>query len=251
MTAIYDDSRLTYDSLSVSYDGYVLVPLAGDQPAPTGALSARLQARRATAGVQPGPTGTLASRFKTFHVSLAGSQPPASAELSLRRPLQVRRLDGFQPVTPVFLYEEPGYTYEDVRLVYEGGAAATLTYRRLFILRGVQPAGSGSLSWRPTSFRRQLTGDQPAGAWQLTRAATWHRTVLGQQDLGGWRHLYLETHRHWPPLASTQPPATGELATHRIFKRTLPGFQPWPYTIRYEEPGVTYEEAGRYYEIQE
>ena len=205
MTAIYDDSRLTYDSLSVGYDGYGLVAVASDQPAPVGALTARLDARRALAGAQPAATGQLTRQHR----------------------FQVRRLDGTQPVSP-----------------------ALLTFRRLYSLYGDQPTGSGDLSWRSTLSHRWLDGIEPAGSAELTRTVFWHWWAVEGTQLAGLSELYLRR-MFKRTLQGAQPPDSGQLTTHNVYKRTLTGHQPIVYVVRYEEPNVTYEQFGRYYETQD
>ena len=184
MTTVYDDSRLTYDHPNATYEGVWLIAATGDQPAPTGALTRRLLAVRA---------------------SQASTQPPATSTLIWRIPAQLRSLAGQQA---------------------SGVGALSYHIRRLHALEGAQAPASGTLTRVHWKFRWNL-GTQSAPLGTLTRRASLHAT----------------------PLGSTQVFPSGTLRQGYRYRRTLTGTQPVLVTVSYEEPDITYNQAGQSYEI--
>jgi hypothetical protein len=182
----------------------------------------------------------------------------------------------------VATYDDSRYTYEQASLSYDGLWLATplagtqpassgtltavVTYRRA--LAGAQPvaAGSGTLSTHIT-YHRTLTGAQPSGSGTLTRRLLAYRALYGDQPEPG--AALSRKAQYKIGITGIQDPSTGALsrrATLHIrltgaapsgtgtliyglyYRRTITGFQPMTFTIRYEEPGVTYNQGGLFYE---
>ena len=115
------------------------------QPAASGVVTRKLQAKRTVAGIQPAASGTLTRKLQAKR-TIAGVQPSASGTLTAVLIGVKRTVAGVQPA-----------------------ATGSLT-RKLIAFRaptGVQPSASGALT-RKLQAKRTVTGIQPAASGVVT-----------------------------------------------------------------------------------
>lgn len=180
-----------------------LQPLAGDQPPSTGQLTARVSYKQALAGSVPsGETGGLSERI-AYKRTVGGAQPESTGGIAAR-PYHITRitLTGYQAISEIITYDEPGIHYDEPSLTYDGSIEAGRLWwwvKHSCLLVGLQPPPTAETVWfwNPyvwAEYFLSITERPETSQYQFSLDADDH-TVTYDVDDGALHDACIYTHQ--------------------------------------------------------